>query len=55
MKKEKKPLSRGKLFEKNKDINLSKEDIIVEAGQTTFLPALKKVVNKNKQSNKKQN
>jgi hypothetical protein len=46
MKKEKKPISRGKLYKKNKDINLPKEDIKVEKGQDTFLPALKKVVKK---------
>ena len=29
-----------------KDINLPKEDIRVEKGQATFLPALKKIVKK---------
>lgn len=32
--------------EKHNDINLPKEDIKVEKGQPTFLPALKKVVKK---------
>lgn len=31
---------------KPKDINLPKEDIRVEKGQATFLPALKKIVKK---------
>jgi hypothetical protein len=43
--KRKKP-NRGDLYKKNKDINLPKEDIKVEKGQDTFLPALKKVLKK---------
>lgn len=31
---------------KAKDINLPKEDIRVEKGQATFLPALKKIIKK---------
>ncbi len=48
MKKDKKPISRGKLYEKNKDINLPKEDIRTEKDQPTFLPALTRVVKKKK-------
>lgn len=45
MKKDKKP-SRGSLYQKNKDISLPKEDIKIEKGQLTFLPALKKIAKK---------
>lgn len=34
---------------KTKDINLPKEDIRIEKKQTTFLPALKKIVKKKEQ------
>lgn len=44
----KKKLSRGDLYNKNKDISLPKEDIKVEKGQHTFLPALKKIIKKEK-------
>lgn len=47
MKNQKKKVSRGKLYEKNKDINLPKEDIKVEEGQKTFLPALTSIIKKN--------
>jgi hypothetical protein len=33
---------------KPKDINLPKEDIKVEKGQLTFLPALRKIIKKKK-------
>ncbi len=39
-------MSKKKTTKKPKDINLPKEDIRVEKGQTTFLPALKKIVKK---------
>lgn len=34
----------NKKSKKDKDINLPKQDIKVEKGQPTFLPALKKIV-----------
>jgi len=46
MKKENTKPNRGDLYKKNKDINLPKEDIKVEKGQDTFLPALKKIAKK---------
>jgi hypothetical protein len=48
MKKETKKPIRGDLYRKNKDIVIPKEDIKVEEGQKTFLPALKKIVKKSK-------
>jgi hypothetical protein len=33
-----------KIIKKSLDINLPKEDIKVEPGQPTFLPALKKII-----------
>jgi hypothetical protein len=39
-------MPKQKTTKKQLDINLPKEDIKVEKGQATFLPALKKVVKK---------
>ena len=35
-----------KKTKEQKDINVPKEDIKIEKGQPTFLPALKKIINK---------
>ncbi len=43
-----KKISRGDLYQKNKDISLTKEDIKIEKGQSTFLPALRKIIKKSK-------
>ena len=39
-------MNKKKSNKKDKDINLPKEDIKVEKGQLTFLPALKKIIKK---------
>jgi hypothetical protein len=52
MKKEKKKPNRGDLYKKNNDINLPKEDIRVEPGQLTFLPALTKILKKKHEKKK---
>jgi|GEM_PF-6071049 hypothetical protein len=44
--KEKKKISRGDIYKKNKDIVVPKQDIKVEEGQPTFLKALTKIIKK---------
>lgn len=39
-------IPKKKTTPKTKDINMPKEDIRVEKGQATFLPALKKIIKK---------